>query len=117
MDFDQPWRGAVSRVSAAVLRGDLAQLRALLEAGASANSPDNRGWQPIHVAAACHRPRAFLRPLIGRGEFASDQPVQLKSPAAQSNRTCTATGSAGLGERAHLRGRDAAAAALQARAK
>uniref|UniRef100_A0A3P9PLV9 Ankyrin repeat and SOCS box containing 3 n=1 Tax=Poecilia reticulata TaxID=8081 RepID=A0A3P9PLV9_POERE len=52
MDFTECYEDTVSSVAAAARSGCRRQLRRLIHRGCSVDSRDNRGWNPLHEAAA-----------------------------------------------------------------
>ncbi|XP_054898456.1 ankyrin repeat and SOCS box protein 3 [Poeciliopsis prolifica] len=52
MDFTECYEDTVSSVAAAARSGCRRQLRRLIQRGCSVDSRDNRGWNPLHEAAA-----------------------------------------------------------------
>ncbi|KAM6432763.1 ankyrin repeat and SOCS box protein 3 [Rhynochetos jubatus] len=52
MDFTEAYSSWCSAVGLAARKGDAETLRKLMEQGYSIDVPDNRGWMPIHEAAA-----------------------------------------------------------------
>uniref|UniRef100_A0A3B4GFK9 Uncharacterized protein n=1 Tax=Pundamilia nyererei TaxID=303518 RepID=A0A3B4GFK9_9CICH len=52
MDFTECYRDTVSSVAAAARSGCTRRLRTLIQRGCSVDCRDNRGWTPLHEAAA-----------------------------------------------------------------
>lgn len=52
MDFTECYRDTVSSVAAAARSGYTRRLRTLIQRGCSVDCRDNRGWTPLHEAAA-----------------------------------------------------------------
>ncbi|NXJ69344.1 ASB3 protein, partial [Rostratula benghalensis] len=63
MDFTEAYSDRCSAMGLAAREGDVAMLRKLIKRGYSVDVPDNRGWMPIHEAAA-HNSSECLRLLI-----------------------------------------------------
>ncbi|NXK04439.1 ASB3 protein, partial [Herpetotheres cachinnans] len=63
MDFTEAYSDRCSAVGLAAREGDLKVLRKLIKQGYSIDVPDNRGWVPIHEAAA-HNSSECLRLLL-----------------------------------------------------
>ncbi|XP_054035996.1 ankyrin repeat and SOCS box protein 3 isoform X2 [Dryobates pubescens] len=64
MDFTEAYSDRCSAVGLAAREGNVKMLRKLIKQGYSIDVPDNRGWVPIHEAAA-HNSSECLRVLIG----------------------------------------------------
>ncbi|XP_064365833.1 ankyrin repeat and SOCS box protein 3 isoform X3 [Dromaius novaehollandiae] len=54
MDFTEAYSDRCSTVGLAAREGNVKMLRKLIKQGYSIDVPDNRGWMPIHEAAACN---------------------------------------------------------------
>ncbi|KAK8788628.1 hypothetical protein V5799_021588 [Amblyomma americanum] len=52
MDFTEVWNNTRSNVSVAVVSSDVAALREMIDSGNPVDVQDNRGWRPLHEAAA-----------------------------------------------------------------
>ncbi|XP_035421313.1 ankyrin repeat and SOCS box protein 3 [Cygnus atratus] len=63
MDFTEAYSDRCSTVGLAAREGNVKMLRKLIKQGYSLDVPDNRGWMPIHEAAA-HNSSECLRLLI-----------------------------------------------------
>ncbi|KFV06620.1 Ankyrin repeat and SOCS box protein 3, partial [Pterocles gutturalis] len=63
MDFTEAYSDRCSAVGLAAREGDAKMLRKLIKQGYSIDVPDNRGWVPIHEAAA-HNSTECLRLLV-----------------------------------------------------
>ncbi|KAF1609226.1 UNVERIFIED_CONTAM: Ankyrin repeat and SOCS box protein 3, partial [Eudyptes pachyrhynchus] len=64
MDFTEAYSDRCSAVGLAAREGNVKMLRRLIKQGYSLDVPDNRGWVPIHEAAA-HNSSECLRLLLG----------------------------------------------------
>lgn len=67
MDFTEAYSDRCSAVGLAAREGNVKMLRKLIKQGYSIDVPDNRGWLPIHEAAA-HNSSECLRVLIRAGK-------------------------------------------------
>lgn len=67
MDFTEAYSDRCSTVGLAAREGNVKMLRKLIKQGYSLDVPDNRGWMPIHEAAA-HNASECLRLLIDAGK-------------------------------------------------
>ncbi|KFQ30951.1 Ankyrin repeat and SOCS box protein 3, partial [Mesitornis unicolor] len=63
MDFTEAYSDRCSAVGLAARQGNIKMLRKLIKQGYSIDVPDNRGWMPIHEAAA-HNSSECLRLLV-----------------------------------------------------
>ncbi|XP_072713688.1 ankyrin repeat and SOCS box protein 3 isoform X1 [Ciconia boyciana] len=63
MDFTEAYSDRCSAVGLAARKGNVKMLRKLMKQGYSIDVPDNRGWVPIHEAAA-HNSSECLRLLV-----------------------------------------------------
>ncbi|KAM6138072.1 ankyrin repeat and SOCS box protein 3 isoform 1-T2 [Phoenicopterus ruber ruber] len=63
MDFTEAYSDRCSAVGLAAREGNVKMLRKLIKQGYSVDVPDNRGWMPIHEAAA-HNSSECLRLLV-----------------------------------------------------
>ncbi|KYO23584.1 hypothetical protein Y1Q_0002230 [Alligator mississippiensis] len=63
MDFTEAYSDRCSTVGLAAREGNIKILRKLIRQGYSVDVPDNRGWMPIHEAAA-HNSSECLKLLI-----------------------------------------------------
>ncbi|KAM7117005.1 ankyrin repeat and SOCS box protein 3 isoform 2-T6 [Ciconia maguari] len=63
MDFTEAYSDRCSAVGLAARKGNVKMLRKLIKQGYSIDVPDNRGWVPIHEAAA-HNSSECLRLLV-----------------------------------------------------
>lgn len=52
MDFTEVWSNTRSTVSMAVVSSDAAALKEMIDSGKPVDVQDNRGWRPLHEAAA-----------------------------------------------------------------
>ncbi|XP_023234873.1 ankyrin repeat and SOCS box protein 3-like [Centruroides sculpturatus] len=52
MDFTEAWDDTCSYIGLAARIGNITEFRKLVEAGNPVDAPDNRGWRPLHEAAA-----------------------------------------------------------------
>lgn len=52
MDFTEAWDDTCSCIGMAARIGNITEFHRLLEAGNPVDAPDNRGWRPLHEAAA-----------------------------------------------------------------
>ncbi|NXW62650.1 ASB3 protein, partial [Eurystomus gularis] len=76
MDFTEAYSDRCSAVGLAAREGNIEMLRKLIKQGYSIDVPDNRGWMPIHEAAA-HNSSECLRQLIHAA--ASDDYIRSKT--------------------------------------
>lgn len=67
MDFTEAYSDRCSAVGLAAREGNVKMLRKLIKQGYSIDVADNRGWVPIHEAAA-HNSSECLRLLIHAGK-------------------------------------------------
>uniref|UniRef100_A0A023GLC2 Alpha-latrotoxin n=1 Tax=Amblyomma triste TaxID=251400 RepID=A0A023GLC2_AMBTT len=52
MDFTEVWNNTRSTVSVAVVSSDVTALKEMIDSGKPVDVQDNRGWRPLHEAAA-----------------------------------------------------------------
>ncbi|KFM13700.1 Ankyrin repeat and SOCS box protein 3 [Aptenodytes forsteri] len=76
MDFTEAYSDRCSAVGLAAREGNVKMLRRLIKQGYSLDVPDNRGWVPIHEAAA-HNSSECLRLLLGAAP--SDEYINSKT--------------------------------------
>lgn len=76
MDFTEAYSDRCSAVGLAAREGNAKVLQKLIGQGYSLDVPDNRGWMPIHEAAA-HNSSKCLRLLINAGEEEWCEIIQL----------------------------------------
>ncbi|NXQ81286.1 ASB3 protein, partial [Nyctibius grandis] len=76
MDFTEAYSDRCSAVGLAAREGNVKMLRKLIKQGYSVDVPDNRGWVPLHEAAA-HNSSECLRLLVRAAP--SDDYINLKT--------------------------------------
>lgn len=69
MDFDAVWERSVSELNHSIREDNYEQFLSLLEQSVSINSPDNRGYQPIHLCTSTSNPYRYLVELVKFGKF------------------------------------------------
>jgi hypothetical protein len=70
MNFDYLDESALCRLSKAIRAAHLQTVESLIASGASVNSADNRGWQPIHWAMKLRgRALPFVKALTDLGAY------------------------------------------------
>lgn len=67
MEFNEPWLHTCSAVGLAARNGELAQMKRLLAQGRPVDVSDNRGWRPLHEAAAMSKDISCLEELLKEG--------------------------------------------------
>ena len=69
MDFDAVWSQAVNQLNASIIDDNYEQFLILLKQNVSVNSPDNRGYLPIHLAVSTSNPHQYLIELLKFGNY------------------------------------------------
>ncbi|OXB53158.1 hypothetical protein ASZ78_003561 [Callipepla squamata] len=91
MDFTEAYSDRCSAAGLAAREGDAEVLQKLIAQGHSLDVPDNRGWMPIHEAAA-HSSSRCLRLLLNAGADincqAKDRATPLLIAAQEGHATC-----------------------------
>ena len=67
MDFDAAWERSFGELNRSIREDNYEQFRSLLEQNVSVNSPDNRGYLPIHFCASTANPAQYLVELVKFG--------------------------------------------------
>lgn len=68
MDFDAVWRQSVNQLNQSIIDDNYDEFLNLLQQDVSINSPDNRGYLPIHLCCLTINPYPYLIELLKFGK-------------------------------------------------